>query len=469
MSDHLSKHEPYPPHPLATTHHATTTPTLTRTRYDGSISHSPRHTFKIGKLEPDECSQCLDAVYTADKSAPCLLDGGKARHCGRDEYVAYMRRVTEHGQMRVHEHAKVVDIKRNTSTGRFSVHANHRSEQGEMLQLQHSADAVVLAFGAASKPKPFHLDPGTIDGAQVSSHLETASKYTGRNVLVIGTGPSGMESAVRLCSSTYGAKHVTLASHSRALYHPFNDYVNQSLYRIRQFTKEGLMSLHLGVEMRRANATHAVLARTAKRGVEGIANEVTVAADLIIGALGFTTDAALVDAIGFGKNGSLDDATHETSIPGIFNLGVSGVAPWESARIKGKLGTFIEDTQGKVQQVCRGVLRRLGVSVKTEKDRAKDSSWCAEQPLWHEGVCAALGKHQQDADCKLSSDGFWANVESGDNCFEQCQACQNAAFCSWSAKDNSCQWHSTCEKFPHLITRYRWGHCTRIVGEGLGR
>ena len=115
MSDHLSKHEPYPPHPLATTHHATTTPTLTRTRYDGSISHSPRHTFKIGKLEPDECSQCLDAVYTADKSAPCLLDGGKARHCGRDEYVAYMRRVTEHGQMRVHEHAKVVDIKRNTS------------------------------------------------------------------------------------------------------------------------------------------------------------------------------------------------------------------------------------------------------------------------------------------------------------------------------------------------------------------
>ena len=280
-----------------------------------------------------------------------------------------------------------------------------------------------------------------------------------------------MESAVRLCSSTYGAKHVTLASHSRALYHPFNDYVNQSLYRIRQFTKEGLMSLHLGVEMRRANATHAVLARTAKRGVEGIANEVTVAADLIIGALGFTTDAALVDAIGFGKNGSLDDATHETSIPGIFNLGVSGVAPWESARIKGKLGTFIEDTQGKVQQVCRGVLRRLGVSVKTEKDRAKDSSgeWCAEQPLWHAGVCAALGSHQQDADCKWSSDGFWANVESGDNCFEQCQACQNAAFCSWSAKDKSCQWHSTCERFTHLITKYRSGHCTRKVGEGLGR
>ena len=47
---------------------------------------------------------------------------------------------------------------------------------------------------------------------------------------------------------------------------------------------------------------------------------------------------------------------HETSIPGIFNLGVSGVAPWETARHKGQLGKFIEDTQGKVQQVCRGVL-----------------------------------------------------------------------------------------------------------------
>ena len=196
-----------------------------------------------------------------------MLDGGKARHCGRDEYVAYMRRVAEHGPMRVHEHAKVVDIKRNTSTGRFSVHANHRSEQSEMLQLQHSADAVVLAFGAASLPKPFRLDPGTVDGARVSSHLETASKYAGRNVLVIGTGPSGMESAVRLCSSMYGAKHVTLASHSRALYHPINDYVNQSLYRIRQFTNEGLMSLHLGVEMSRANATHAVLAPWSRHAV----------------------------------------------------------------------------------------------------------------------------------------------------------------------------------------------------------
>jgi len=177
-------------------------------------------------------------------------------------------------------------------------------------------------------PKHFRLDPGTVDGARVSSHLETASKYAGRNVLVIGTGPSGMESAVRLCSSMYGAKHVTLASHSGALYDPINDYVNQSLYRIRQFIKEGLMSLHLGAEMRRANATHAVLAQQKKRGViEGIANEVTVAADFIIGALGFTTDAALVSANGFGNNGSLNDATHETSIPGIFNLGVSGVAP----------------------------------------------------------------------------------------------------------------------------------------------
>ena len=87
----------------------------------------------------------------------------------------------------------------------------------------------------------------------------------------------------------------------------------------------------------------------------------TVAADFIIGALGFTTDAALVNAIGFGKEVSLNDAMHERSIPGIFNLGVSGVAPWETARHKGQLSKFIEDTQSKVQQVCRGVLQHVGV------------------------------------------------------------------------------------------------------------
>jgi len=209
----------------------------------------------------------------------------------------------------------------------------------------------------------------------------------------------------------YGAKHVTLASHSGALYDPINDYVNQSLYRIRQFIKEGLMSLHLGAEMRRANATHAVLAQQKKRGViEGIANEVTVAADFIIGALGFTTDAALVSANGFGNNGSLNDATHETSIPGIFNLGVSGVAPRGKAhRSRASLARSSRTRRARCSRFAEdGVLQHVGVYVETKKDRAKDSGgeWCAEQPLWHAGVCAALGEHQQDADCKLSSDGF---------------------------------------------------------------
>ena len=79
----------------------------------------------------------------------------------------------------------------------------------------HSADVVVLAFGAASSAKPFELASKQVAGARLSSRLEAARTYVGQRVLVIGTGPSGMESAVRLCSSSYGAAHVILASHSR--------------------------------------------------------------------------------------------------------------------------------------------------------------------------------------------------------------------------------------------------------------
>ena len=65
--------------------------------YDGSVSHSPRHTFQIGSLQPVECRQCLDSVWEGRSysSTPrtCRLDRGHMQHCGRDEYLGYMQRV----------------------------------------------------------------------------------------------------------------------------------------------------------------------------------------------------------------------------------------------------------------------------------------------------------------------------------------------------------------------------------------
>merc|ERR1711988_1239700 len=104
-----------------------------------------------------------------------------------------------------------------------------------------------------------HLDAKLTDGARVSSRLERAAMYRGYHVLVVGTGPSGMESAVRLCSAHYGAVLVTLASRSNALIPPFNEYINQSLSRIHRFISEGRMRLVLRSSLASANSTHATL------------------------------------------------------------------------------------------------------------------------------------------------------------------------------------------------------------------
>ena len=164
------------------------------------------------------------------------------------------------------------------------------------------------------------------------------------------------------------------------------------------------MRLVLRSSLASANSTHATLRLLPQAGHSQV--DVVVRADYIITAIGFTTDAALVRSIGFRSN-FLDRLTYETSVRGIFNLGVSGVRPWTDRRSKGRLGTFIEDTQGKVQQVCTAILRHLGVWHPSRPLVA--SSWCRLQPLWQPGHCAALKSASggKEGSCNSAATGFW--------------------------------------------------------------
>ena len=334
-----------------------------------------------------------------------MLDEGKARHCGRDEYVAYLRRAVKAYRMVIHEHTRVLNVSRDGARNKFEITTRSTASHKALQTQLHSANAVVLAFGSASTAKTVHLDAQLSDGARVSSRLEGAALYRGRHVLVVGTGPSGMESAVRLCSAHYGAVFVTMASRSKALSAPFNDYVNQSLYRIHRFISEGRMRLVLRSSLASANSTHATLRLLPEAGHSQV--DVVVRADYIITAIGFTTDAALVRSIGFRSN-FLDRLTYETSVRGIFNLGVSGVRPWTDRRSKGRLGMVIEDTQGQVHQVCTAILRHLATLVcgirldhwllhhgaAFNRYMAAGPLRCAEICVWGQGGQLQLGSHR---------------------------------------------------------------------------
>jgi hypothetical protein len=164
-----------------------------------------------------------------------------------------------------------------------------------------------------------------------------------------------METAVRLCSESYNAKHVTLASRSKALMPAWNVYINESLWRIRKFVSEGRMTLQLLSSVIAVNETHAQLRVTEPHKP---AYEVEARADYVIAAVGFTSDEALIRSAQF-PNGLIQGKTCETSIPGIFNVGISGINPWISKTSRRTLSTFIEDSQPQVAKVCSAILKRL--------------------------------------------------------------------------------------------------------------
>ena len=75
------------------------------------MSHSPRHTFQIGNLVPASAHNAWTrCTGVAAQTGGCNLDKGKRQHCGRDEYVAYMKRVVSTYQFNICEHERVLSI-----------------------------------------------------------------------------------------------------------------------------------------------------------------------------------------------------------------------------------------------------------------------------------------------------------------------------------------------------------------------
>jgi hypothetical protein len=354
--------------------------------YSGSVTHSPRDKLTIVGVEPSECTSCLDDVWQdgylstagAAASGPqaskprgsgtCQLDGGRRTHCERDQLLAYMRRVQRDLGLTVREGERVLSVASRSgpqaskaSNDRFVIRTAPSSHPdgaagpstaggNRTHNRTHCARMVVLACGEASFDAPLRLPPGS--HRWVTRKLGEPSQYYGKAAIVVGTGRTGLESAVRLLN--YGARHVTLVSRRP---NPFgtrsrlwrNPYMNQSLLRIFRFREQSRLDLRLKSHLVSANGTHAVLEL-----VVGSRRQLTVAAEVVIAAIGFTTDVDLIRSIGF-RNGRLSPAG-ETHIRGLYNLAVSHVAPWLSSR--SVLGTNIEDSISNVEHMCEAIARQ---------------------------------------------------------------------------------------------------------------
>lgn len=188
-----------------------------------------------------------------------------------------------------------------------------------------------------------------------------ASEYTGKHAIIIGTGPSGLEGAIRLCN--YGATHVTIVSRgSSSLLQKAtqcdkekNPYYKASFCRIRTFLREGLLTLLDSSNVVDANATHATVKTLQAGGAHPTFD--AVRADHIIAAVGFGSDVGLIQSMGF-LDGSINRYTLETSLSSVYSLGLGGTHPWQRTG-NGLLQKYIEESQTEVVKICRALVARI--------------------------------------------------------------------------------------------------------------
>ena len=346
--------------------------------YEGSVTHSPRRKLIIAGIEPEECTACLDDVWQdayllhdhnatrqPEPSSACTLGDGERVHCARDDFVRYMRRAQQVMKLRVRVRHNVLSIVRQDHRHRqmqhgapvgslqqakdlavsappFVVTTQHTSKEGrELWRSRHTARAVVLACGESSAARPLPL----LDQSRrlVSRSLGKPGMYRDCSCVVVGSGPSGLETAVRLCN--YGATHVHLLVRGSRLAKQRswwqNPYMKQTLLRVVGFEQRGLLTVHRMSALHAFNGTHAQIGTVSLVHI--------VRAEHVIAAIGFTSDEALIGSIRFPSS-NLSRAG-ETSIPNLFNLAVSHVHPW--VRTRGTiLGTNIEDSTAEVDAMC---------------------------------------------------------------------------------------------------------------------
>ena len=162
-----------------------------------------------------------------------------------------MRRAQQLLGLRVHTYHQVTGVQAQRSATQqqrtywLTVESRkHSGAGGEEVTSTTRAEHVVLAFGAASFRRDMDLPAEALP--HVSSQLGTPSLYASKHVVVVGTGPSGMESAIRVCN--YGAAHVTLLTRGTTFKpdrckRESNVYLRASYCRIQRFLASGKMTV----------------------------------------------------------------------------------------------------------------------------------------------------------------------------------------------------------------------------------
>ena len=256
--------------------------------------------------------------------------------CTREQYLAYLRTVVQQFDLQVNTYEPVAGIQQRGDG--FLV--TTRPAGGER---KIGCRRVVLATGGTAKPRRLGI-PGE-DLPHVAHRLEEPHRYFRKRLLVVGGKNSAIESALR-CH--HAGAHVAL-NYRRDQLDP-RSVKYWILPEINGLLKSGEIEGHFGSQPVRIGPASVVLR---KAGGE----EMEVAADFVLLAIGYEADMSLCKLAGVELRGPCEQPTYnpstmETNVPGIYLAGTV------TGGTQDKYTVFIENGHAHIDRIVQAITGR---------------------------------------------------------------------------------------------------------------
>lgn len=287
----------------------------------------------------------------------------------REEYLAYLRGVVEHYDLKIQSYQRVTKIDKQ-SDGSFIV----RTTKGGHA-IEYRARRVVLAVGDMHRPRLLHI-PGE-EMEHVSHYFDEPHRYFQQKLLIVGGRNSAIEAAIRCFRA--GA-HVAVSYRGDEL-----DESSIKYWLLPEFNwlvKNGHIRFYPGTVPSQITKTHVTLKAsgmakgdTSKQhnGRQAAEIPAPVEADFVLLLTGYEMDTTLLSEAGAklgGPNNApvIDEATMQTTVPGLYVAGTAAAG----TQIKFRL--FIENCHVHVEKIAADITgdKQAGVFGRTGSMRKQD-------------------------------------------------------------------------------------------------
>lgn len=256
-------------------------------------------------------------------------DQGKAT---REEYLAYLRGVVQQFGLQINTYEPVVGIEREDQTFVLTT----RPASGDRT---YRVGKLILATGGTDHPRSLNI-PGE-NLPHVSAYFQDPHTYFEKRLLVVGGKNSAVEAALR-CH--LAGAHVAISYRRGRL--PDKSIKYWLLPEINSLIDAGRIDAYF-----QSTPTHIYADRvTLRRGNESF----DVPADFVLSLIGYEQDNTLFKIAGIEIAGHCgapvyDEATMQTSVPGIFVAGTAVAGTQDKYRV------FIENCHVHVDRIVNAL------------------------------------------------------------------------------------------------------------------